>query len=425
MNEHILFEIASRVGVERSYRNAHGEHTDSPPQAVAAVLQALGYDVSSDAARERTLAALQTAAKRPLPAASVVAPEAPEPIEIGADGDIDWRLVLEDGSVREGVSHADDRRRDQGLKLEPLPAGYHRLTLGGSPPQEGWVLAAPPQAFLPDAIRAGGRGFGVTAQVYGLRSPSNFGIGDLSDVGDLAEGAGRFGAAFLGLSPLHALFPTDRAKISPYSPSSRLFIDPIYIDPTVLPDFPSSTAARFMNAPECAAELDRLRATNLVEHAASWEAKRDILARYWPRFGNAADPDFLAYRAELGEPLELHATFEALSEQFAAEGKHWVGDWPAPFRDAQGEAVFAVANDAIDAAVLGAIGQAPPASLFVASSGAAALAERGADEHPYGLAKLRQEARFLAWSAATGVPVRMRAAWGAMTARSRSAEAER
>ena len=339
MNDDNLYEIASRVGVERSYRNAHGAHTDSPPEAIAAVLQALGYDVSSDAARERAIAALRSAAKRPLPAASVVAPDAPEPIEIGADGDVDWRLVLEDGSVREGISYPETRRHDGGLKLEPLPAGYHRLTLGGSPPQEGWVLAAPPQAFLPDAILHGGRGFGVTAQVYGLRSPSNFGIGDFSDVGDLAEGAGRFGACFLGLSPLHALFPTDRTKISPYSPSSRLFIDPIYIDPTVLPDFPSSTAARFMNAPDCAAELDRLRATSLVEHAASWEAKRDILSRYWPRFGNAADPEFLAYRAELGEPLELHATFEALSEMFSAEGKHWVGDWPEPFRDAQGEAV--------------------------------------------------------------------------------------
>jgi nucleoside-diphosphate-sugar epimerase len=73
--------------------------------------------------------------------------------------------------------------------------------------------------------------------------------------------------------------------------------------------------------------------------------------------------------------------------------------------DQLGEPAFTATNDAIDDAVLAAIGMAAPASLFVASSGAAALAERGIDRHPYGLAKLRQEARFLEWGAAAAVPV--------------------
>ncbi|MFX0591095.1 hypothetical protein ACOARS_13350, partial [Glaesserella parasuis] len=94
----------------------------------------------------------RAAHRRVLPTTSVVLPENPEPIEIGADGDVEWRLLLEDGTVREGRSHADERRNASGLKLDPLPAGYHRLTLGGSPPAEGWVLAAPPRAFLPEAL---------------------------------------------------------------------------------------------------------------------------------------------------------------------------------------------------------------------------------------------------------------------------------
>ncbi|HEX8057862.1 MAG TPA: NAD(P)-dependent oxidoreductase [Novosphingobium sp.] len=73
--------------------------------------------------------------------------------------------------------------------------------------------------------------------------------------------------------------------------------------------------------------------------------------------------------------------------------------------DKLGEQAFTATNDAIDDAVLAAIAGARPASLFVASSGAAALAERGVDRHPYGLAKLRQEARFQAWGKAAGVPV--------------------
>ena len=191
MSDDTLHAIAARVGVQRGFRNAHGQHVDSPPYAIAAVLEALGYDVSSDGAREHTLASLTSAARRMLPATNVVAPDSPEPIDIDADaGDAGWHLALEDGSARDGRSTTEARRRDGGLKLDPLPAGYHRLTIEGAQTAEGWVLAAPPQGFLPDALASDGRGFGVTAQVYGLRSASNFGIGDLSDVGDLAEGAG-------------------------------------------------------------------------------------------------------------------------------------------------------------------------------------------------------------------------------------------
>lgn len=72
---------------------------------------------------------------------------------------------------------------------------------------------------------------------------------------------------------------------------------------------------------------------------------------------------------------------------------------------ALGEDAFRFGNDAIDAAMLSALEQAAPASLFVASSGAARLAEQGIDRHPYGLMKLEQEARFLAYGAARDVPV--------------------
>lgn len=72
--------------------------------------------------------------------------------------------------------------------------------------------------------------------------------------------------------------------------------------------------------------------------------------------------------------------------------------------DQLGETAFTAANLAIDDALLAAVTRAAPASLFVASSGAAALAERGTDQHPYGLAKLRQEARFLEWAKMHGVP---------------------
>lgn len=73
--------------------------------------------------------------------------------------------------------------------------------------------------------------------------------------------------------------------------------------------------------------------------------------------------------------------------------------------DTLGERAFTDTNLAIDDHMLRALDAARPQALFIASSGAAALAERGVDRHPYGLCKLRQEDRFLAWSAKSGVPV--------------------
>ena len=69
-----------------------------------------------------------------------------------------------------------------------------------------------------------------------------------------------------------------------------------------------------------------------------------------------------------------------------------------------GEDAFRRGNSAIDAALFAAISDAAPASLFVASSGAAQLAESGRDAHPYGLAKLEQEGRFLEWAREAAVP---------------------
>lgn len=73
--------------------------------------------------------------------------------------------------------------------------------------------------------------------------------------------------------------------------------------------------------------------------------------------------------------------------------------------DEVGEREFSDANIAIDDALLSALGDGGAASVFVASSGAAQQAARGIDLHPYGLAKLRQEARFLEWGRGAGIPV--------------------
>src|SRR5690606_33832825 len=115
----------------------------------------------------------------------------------------------------------------------------------------------------------------------GIASARNLGFGDFTDVADLAEAAGTYGAAFLGLSPVHALFPTDRTKISPYSPSSRLFVDPLYLDPFAITGFDGAEIAAIAPAQ---AEMAALRDAALIDYPAVWRLKAPLLEALWQAF---------------------------------------------------------------------------------------------------------------------------------------------
>ena len=342
MNDDDLYRLAALAGVERGYRDAYGKNVDSPTHGIHAVLASLGYDVATDGELKDSVAWAENQ-QRKLVRATIPVEAAADvriPLHGVRDGAVEWQLVLESGVVEEGRAEVQASGEAASFALGVLPEGYHALRVAaGGRSAEATIIAAPPRCFLPDAFRGEGRGFGITAQVYGLRSSDNFGIGDFSDVSHLADGAGRLGAAFVGLSPLHALFPSDRGKISPYSPSSRLFIDPIYVDPRQVPGFAGSAVAPTLNAATMAERMDALRGAPLVDHAAVWALKREVLDALWRSFVQSGLGAFDAFRAECGEALELHATFEALSESFLAEGRHWVGEWPEAYRDAGGEAV--------------------------------------------------------------------------------------
>ncbi len=226
-----LYRLAELAGVEHHYRDAYGKDVESPASGIRAVLASLGYEVATTRELQGSLAWADERRRKLL--RTTVPVEAGSEVRIdlfGAGGqDVEWQLTLESGLMREGRAPVRSDAAGAYFACESLPQGYHRLRVAADGRSaEATVIAAPARCFLPDALRQGGRGFGVTAQIYGLRSPHNFGVGDFSDVAHLADGAGRLGAAFLGLSPVHALFPSDRGKISPYSPSSRLFIDPLY-----------------------------------------------------------------------------------------------------------------------------------------------------------------------------------------------------
>src|SRR6185436_18010639 len=95
---------------------------------------------------------------------------------------------------------------------------------------------------------AGERRFGLAAHVYALKRSGDQGIGDFTTLAEIGAATARAGGAVVGINPLHALFPQDRERASPYHPSDRRFLDPIYIDVERNPDFAASEAARVVFA---------------------------------------------------------------------------------------------------------------------------------------------------------------------------------
>jgi 4-alpha-glucanotransferase len=186
---------------------------------------------------------------------------------------------------------------------------------------------------LPDWLEAG-RAWGLAIQLYQLRSARNWGIGDFADLAALARLTAAAGADFVGLNPLHALFLADPGRCSPFSPSNRRFLNPLYIAVDPLPGFDPSWVP-----PDA---LAAVRATELVDYEAVTALKLGALRKLWRTA--PADPEFARFRAAGGEALERHARFEALSARMTAEGRTagWPG-WPEEMQDPQSPAVAAFA----------------------------------------------------------------------------------
>ena len=186
------------------------------------------------------------------------------------------------------------------------------------------------RCFIPGWL-AEGRAWGVTVQLFGVRSARNHGIGDFEDAARLCELLGPLGADFLGINPVHALFLADPERTSPYSPSSREFLNPLYIalDRVDGADHVLSSSER---TALCEGEH--------VDTAAVVRAKRHALEQV---FATQADaPAFAEFCDRDGTGLEDFATFEALSEWLAAQGygAGWHG-WPERFRSARSDEVRA------------------------------------------------------------------------------------
>lgn len=266
------------------------------------------------------------------------------------DGSGESIVVTAHDGARQWHDLPDGRRVPvRTLLLPPQPLGHHVVRLGEDPAVCCPLIVVPGRCFLPPALETGKRRFGIAAHLYTLRRGADQGIGDFTALAALSREAAGEGAATIGLNPLHALFPGERERASPYHPSDRRFLDPIYIDVSALPERDDPRVSAALAAADGA--FAAARGLKAVDYPGVWAAKRRVLeaafAAFEARAGAAPhDPRVLAFeqfRAARGAALQRFATFEALAE---AQGTPWWQTWPADLSapGATGVARFAALN---------------------------------------------------------------------------------
>lgn len=344
-DDQTLRELAGLAGIHLGFRNAFGHNVDTPMTAIAGLLAVLGFDTDTPEAIEASRRRLLARWERPVPRLIVAEADRPREVALRTDAhSARWRITDETGAPA-GEGEASDGEAFFRLMLPPLPAGYFTLEVTlGAQSHRGTIISAPPRCWRPTPPR---RIWGLSGPAYGVSSEHDLGIGDFSDIRRIVEAAGARGASFLTISPLHALFTADREMVSPYSPSSRLFLDPIYIDPAAIAGLETEAAA-IIAALAREDVIAAARSGPLIDYQAAWKIKRYVLAELWPIFkARGENGDFAAFRERRGKRLEDHARFEARANR--RDGKEpdadeiafhawlqWIAD--AQFADAEAAA---------------------------------------------------------------------------------------
>lgn len=239
---------------------------------------------------------------------------------------------------------------------DSLSPGYYLLHASD---QTETILIAPPQCWQPEGLRCGARWWGITAQMYALRSEHSWGIGDFSDLLHCVRTAAAHGASFVGISPLHALRADQAGAASPYSPSSRLALNVLHIDVTAVPEYRECKKTQALsNEPSFRARLEAARQSETVDYETVAALKNAALSQLWQTFcinaaagDGARGRDFDAFRQTHAQTLGVHALYEALQlAQRQQDANMWGWPaWPESLRDMHGPAVTAFAQEHADA----------------------------------------------------------------------------
>lgn len=347
MTDVALKALARRAGIALDWRDYANKRHAVSIDTVRRILSALGFACDTKEAIADSAHRLGSGAPPPLITATV---DAAIDLPIAPDGPTGpARVIAEDGTLIQ----ARFESTPHGARLCGLEKpGYHVLEFD----DERVALAvAPSRCFTIADIAGDKRLWGLMAQTYGLRSPGDCGIGDMGGIAALARQAAKLKADALAVSPMHALFTANPNAYSPYSPSSRLFYNPLLAD--ARPLFGEARMQKALADAEISSCGKQLADCALLD----WPRASALKLRMFRcLFDDFLSNDLAARTSDLAEGflrfcetggalLRNHAIFEALhAARIGADcaTSHWRA-WPATLRSPDSDEVkhFAQNNE--------------------------------------------------------------------------------
>lgn len=336
LDSQLLDRLLCSHGIGSSFIDFSGAAIETPLANRLRVLQCMGCTPDSQpallaAVRERE----QQLWARLLPPYALADAGSPALVELRLPTRLvqaellQWEVSLEQGGALQGSVNPADlpvletheldgvRYLRLQLPLLPLPAGYHCLRLQAAGRwHQTLVLSAPTQTWQAPALVAGQRLWGLSAQLYTLRSATNWGMGDFADLAQLCDLAAAQGAAFILLNPLHCPDLRYPDNASPYSPDDRRFLNPLYLHLPWCEQYASEAVQTLLHSSQFRADLAAAREQAEVDYATVHRLKLQCLGLMYGGFcaTNAAlgqPADFLAFVREGGVSLAAFARFQA------------------------------------------------------------------------------------------------------------------
>ncbi len=343
----LLAELARRRGIAVEYWDWQGHHRVISAETIVAVLRAFGVEAGTDEDAEAALREAELSGwRRMLPRVLIgttgeqvildvhVPHGDPLTVEVLADDGTAWPATqLEHHEPPRWVGEQLTGEARFALPAD-LPPGYHTVRAGSpSGDAECLLVVAPPRLDL-DSLPAG-QSWGLMAQLYSVRSRGSWGLGDFADLATLGRYGAGAGAEFVLVNPLHAGDPVPPLQNSPYLPTSRRFLNPIYIRVEDVPEYEGLDRKVRRRIKKAAAPLLAADTrADLLDRDATWAAKLEALHLvYDVQRTRPRQAEFDRFKAEHGDSLRRFATWCVLSEQLQG------APWPEGYEDLESPAV--------------------------------------------------------------------------------------
>ncbi|PJZ69682.1 4-alpha-glucanotransferase [Leptospira perolatii] len=362
-----LSELASFCGIAPEYYDLEGKLHELDERTALGILKALGIDSAELSNSEWAFRKRERERISQVFEPTYFFTEEHNEIEIqfrwplSLDfGETECRISLEDGSCLSFPFSETNQREEKdffGYKyaeyrlLIPrnLPQGYHQISLEKFSAKaeslqgtSSLLVVHPSSCFTWTERRTG-----ISAQLYSLRTPWNDGIGDFNDLLELGKDCTRNGFSVLGMNPLHSLFSHLPNHRSPYSPSNRLFRNPIYIHiPWLFENLGINIKDSEYSIERESPIFKNEKSQDCIDYDLIFRFKFKYFQKAFLEFSNSKDDKAIKSRANFkefqereGSALFEHCLFESLCEKIEGFGPNFHPGWPKGFENYLGESV--------------------------------------------------------------------------------------